>query len=166
MRYQLPQAPDFTPDGVTERIRITEFEDRHELAEFLEELFATDRQSVGCVSLAYSCILTRGVDQISRDYDAGSIVSLLSSDRLLCSQELINLTLIGRAVSNVFDRNFALSSEMILHGINRQSIIGFLTIYEHEGAFKVSHACVCKYLDLKKEINNIFFYFSFFYICA
>ena len=138
-QMQLQETSEFKPDGITEHIRIsTEFTTRTQLAEFLTELFTNDRQCIGCISLAYSCILTRGVDQIKQDYDSGSIESLLTPERLLCTQELVNLAMIGRAVSNVFDRNLAISSDMILQGINRQSIIGFLTMYEHEGAFKVS----------------------------
>lgn len=135
---EFPETTDFSPDGITEHIRVsTEFTSAIEVAEFLCELFSLDRQIMGAISLAYSCILTRGVNQIKLDFDSGSIETLLTPERLLCTQELVNLTLIGRAVSNVFDRNFAISSEMILQGINRQSLIGFLTIHEHEGAFKV-----------------------------
>src|SRR5699024_5189901 len=118
-RMQLPETSQFTPDGITEHIRVSpEFDNDAQQADLLCDLFAHDRQSIGCVSLAYSCILTRGLDQIKQDYDSGSIDSLLTPERLLCTQELVNLALIGRAVSNVFDRNFAISSEMILQGIN------------------------------------------------
>ncbi len=136
---ELSEAVGFAPDGITEHIRISvELSSLAEVTQFLSELFSHDRHCLGAISLAFSSILTRGVNQIQQDYDSGSIETLLTPERLLCTQELVNLTLIGRAVSNVFDRNFAISSEMILQGINRQSLIGFLTIHEHEGAFKVS----------------------------
>ena len=135
--FQLPPSTNFTPDGITERIRVCDFTEFEQLTNFLVDLFTINRRSIGAVTLAYSCILTRGIDRIRRDYDIGSIESLLTPGRLLCTQELINLMLIGRAVSNVFDRNFAISSELILHGINRRSLLGFLTIHEHDGASKV-----------------------------
>lgn len=135
---QLSETADFTPDGITEHIRVsTELTSAIEVTEFLCQLLSLDRQSLGAVSLVYSCILTRGPHKIKQDFDSGSIETLLTPERLLCTQELVNLTLIGRGVSNVFDKNFAISSEMILQGINRQSLLGFLTIHEHEGAFKV-----------------------------
>ncbi|KAI2796969.1 hypothetical protein BLOT_015612 [Blomia tropicalis] len=152
-----PDNGEIVADGITERIWLAEFEDQVEMIEFIIKLFMIDRTSIGCISLAYSCILTRGIDQIKLDYDCGSIESLLTPERLLCTQELVNLTLIGRAVSNVFDRHFALTNEMILQGITRQSLIGFLTIHEHEGAFKVGSCYKNPKLPIYVVLNEYHF---------
>lgn len=137
-QIQLQPAVDFRPDGITEHLRLSvDLTDMEQIVAFLTQLLIINSQALGAISLVYSCILTRGIDQIRNDYDSGSIETLLTPERLLCTQELVNLTLIGRAVSNVFDRNFTMS-EVTLQGITRQSTIGFLTMHEYEGAFKVS----------------------------
>ncbi len=46
------------------------------------------------------------------------------------SQELMNLLLTGRAVSNVFDNSMTLSDSLTCHGIRSRSDIGYLTILE------------------------------------
>ncbi|OTF77791.1 hypothetical protein BLA29_014392, partial [Euroglyphus maynei] len=91
--------------------------------------------NIGCVSFVYSCILTRGIEEIQNDYDQGSIQTLLTPETLLCSQELVNLCLIGRAVSNVFDNDIQCNG-LSLQGVKKQSTIGFLTLYEYGGGAK------------------------------
>ena len=46
------------------------------------------------------------------------------------SQELMNLLLTGRAVSNVFDNSITLSDSLTCHGVQARSDIGYLTILE------------------------------------
>lgn len=46
------------------------------------------------------------------------------------SQELMNLLLTGRAVSNVFDNSMTISDSLMCHGIQSRSDIGYLTILE------------------------------------
>ena len=94
--------------------------------------------------------MTRGIDEIQNDYDQDSIQTLLTPETLLCSQELVNLCLIGRAISNVFDNDLNCSNELILQGVKKQSTIGFLTFYEYDGGAKV-----CNIYDYKKNINII-----------
>lgn len=53
-----------------------------------------------------------------------------------CSQELVNLLLHGKCISNVFDNEVNLD-EKILHGIKAQSDIGFLSLFEHYGSCEV-----------------------------
>lgn len=42
----------------------------------------------------------------------------------------MNLLLTGRAVSNVFDNSMVLSDELICHGIQSRSAVGYLSILE------------------------------------
>ena len=51
------------------------------------------------------------------------------------SQELINLMLVGKAVSNVHDGDKDMGDGLVLKGINKQSEVGFLTFFEHYGYF-------------------------------
>ena len=55
------------------------------------------------------------------------------------SQELINIILVGKAASNVFDGDKDMGDNFILKGINRQSEIGFLTLFEAYGYFQVGN---------------------------
>lgn len=127
----------FRPDGITEHLVVAEFFSRAELLSFLDSLFERNLLGVGCVSLAYSCLLSRGLDEIRQDYDPHSITSLLCTEALLCTQELVNLMLVGRAVSNVFDRSVRYNDQLVLRGITHQSTIGFLTLHEHRQDFNV-----------------------------
>lgn len=51
------------------------------------------------------------------------------------SQELINIMLVGKAVSNVFNGDKDMGDNFILKGIHKQSEIGFLTLFEAYGYF-------------------------------
>jgi len=54
-----------------------------------------------------------------------------------CSQELINLLLFGKCISNAFDNEVQLDDK-VLKGITSQSEIGLLSLFEHYGSFQVS----------------------------
>ncbi|KAH9415315.1 hypothetical protein DERP_006409 [Dermatophagoides pteronyssinus] len=134
----LDETKELRFDNITERLRIGQFESKKKLFDFLFQLFQQHSNfQIGCVSFVYSCILTRGIDEIQNDYDQDSIQALLTPETLLCSQELVNLCLIGRAISNVFDNDLNCSNELILQGVKKQSTIGFLTFYEYDGGAKV-----------------------------
>ena len=53
------------------------------------------------------------------------------------SQELINTMLVGRGSTNVHDGDKDLGDDFILKGIQKQSEIGFLTLFEHYGHMAV-----------------------------
>eukprot|EP00741_Cyanophora_paradoxa_P000404 tig00000404_g395.t1 len=85
------------------------------------------RSGCGVVMVLYSAILTRGVANIRKDMDM-SDATLIGSHGY-CTQELVNLLLMGRAHSNVFDGERRLD-EQILRGIPRRSDVGYLTLFE------------------------------------
>ena len=99
----------------------------------------TDPNGYGALILVMSAILSRGPNMIVKDMDdmIGSAGKLVGAHGY-CTQELVNLLLIGQAVSNVFDGNKVLESdtpsstdELIeLRGISSRSEIGFLTLFE------------------------------------
>jgi hypothetical protein len=62
-----------------------------------------------------------------------------------CSQELINLLLIGKCISNAFD-NEILLEEKALKGITAQSDIGLLSLFEHYGSFQVRINCTFSFI--------------------
>lgn len=65
------------------------------------------------------------------------IGSTLINEHGYASQEIINIMLVGEAKSNVHDGDKDLGDNFILKGINKQSDIGFLTLFEHYGYFEV-----------------------------
>lgn len=97
----------------------------------------------GVALLLYSLALTRGIAMLGRDADFPTPLIGVNG---YCSQELVNLLLIGRAHSNVFDgeKNVGGSEEdatsggegggVRLKGVPRRGLVGFLTLFEKQGA--------------------------------
>jgi hypothetical protein len=81
----------------------------------------------GVVLFLYSVILTRGVDNIAADQDTPGP---LMGAHAYCSQDMVNLLLSGKAVTNVFDGEQKLDSTT-LSGFTEQQEVGFLTLFEH-----------------------------------
>ncbi|GFE53495.1 FAM188A, putative [Babesia ovis] len=85
---------------------------------------------MGVISFMLSVLATRGIDSIHGDMDDPSmpLIGLYGH----CSQELVNLILQGKAVSNIFDGEKSLPggdehSSYKLRGITAQGTVGFLT---------------------------------------
>ena len=53
------------------------------------------------------------------------------------SQELLNIILVGKAASNVFDGDKDMGDNFIIKGVHKDSEIGFLTLFEAYGYFQV-----------------------------
>lgn len=85
------------------------------------------------VLLVYSIILTKGIQNIIDDMDVQD--NSLLTEHGYASQELINIMLVGKAVSNVFNGDKDMGDNFILKGIHKQSEIGFLTLFEAYGYF-------------------------------
>ena len=92
----------------------------------------------GVAMLLYSLLLTRGIAMVQRDADFPA--SLIAPNGY-CAQELVNLLLVGRAHSNVFDGEKVVGavegeagSGARLRGIPKPSCVGFLTLFERQGA--------------------------------
>ncbi|TNV73474.1 hypothetical protein FGO68_gene15445 [Halteria grandinella] len=89
----------------------------------------------GAILLVYSVIQTRGIRNILDDMDMRE--NSLLTEHGYASQELINIILIGKATSNVFDGDKDMGDNFIIKGIHKQSDIGFLTLFEAYGYFQV-----------------------------
>uniref|UniRef100_A0A674IS03 Ubiquitin carboxyl-terminal hydrolase MINDY n=1 Tax=Terrapene triunguis TaxID=2587831 RepID=A0A674IS03_9SAUR len=78
----------------------------------------------GCILLTLSVIFTRSID-----------LCIVDDFFLYCKQELVNLLLTGKAVSNVFNDVIELDSGngniTVLKGITNRSDIGLLSLFEH-----------------------------------
>lgn len=83
------------------------------------------------LSFVYSLVITRGIEALRHDMDDAStpLVGVFGH----CAQELVNLCLTGRAVTNVFDGNVTFqdgSDVLTLQGIQERPLVGFLSTLE------------------------------------
>ncbi|KAK2835491.1 hypothetical protein Q5P01_015975 [Channa striata] len=136
----------FTPtghyksEGLLEKttcFTVDSFKDLQLLIEQHIEQFETG--VFGCILLTISAILSRSIEKVRADMDVPS--TTLIGAHGYCTQELVNLLLCGRAVSNVFDNDMELDSGngnmTLLKGIKAHSDIGFLSLFEHYNICKV-----------------------------
>ncbi|XP_076360643.1 putative ubiquitin carboxyl-terminal hydrolase MINDY-4 isoform X1 [Tachypleus tridentatus] len=122
-------------DGIIEKLILKTFESYDDLVNYLYccsvELQAESSNS--CITFLYSAILSRGIDRVVKDMDDPSYT--LVGRQGYCTQEMVNLFLTGKAVSNVFNGTLELGKSSLngttLHGIPDQSDIGFLSLFEH-----------------------------------
>ncbi|KAL1270078.1 hypothetical protein QQF64_032367 [Cirrhinus molitorella] len=136
----------FTPvgryksDGVLEMITYVTVETLDDLTLVLEQhVRQYESGPFGCILLTVSAILSRTIATIQSDMDVPS--STLIGAHGYCTQELVNLLLCGRAVSNVFDDEMKLDSGngnfTLLKGIKARCNIGLLSLFEHYNICKV-----------------------------
>lgn len=86
------------------------------------------QNSGGVLFLTMSIVASRGKSRIQNEFD-DPINTRLTSQFGHCGQELINVCLIGQAVSNVFDNDVNLG-ETVCRGISSQPAIGYLSQLE------------------------------------
>jgi hypothetical protein len=82
----------------------------------------------GLILFLLSVILSRGIDRIQSDMDHPS--NTLLGRHSYCTQELVNLILIGSAISNIHNHNINFG-DTILKGATKQSSVGQLSLFEH-----------------------------------
>ncbi|XP_022605230.1 probable ubiquitin carboxyl-terminal hydrolase MINDY-4 isoform X1 [Seriola dumerili] len=136
----------FTPtghyksEGVLEKIKCFTVYNIKDLQLFLEqhiEQFETG--GLGCILLTISAILSRSIEKIREDMDVPTTTLIAAHG--YCTQELVNLLLCGRAVSNVFDNDMELDSGngnmTLLKGIKGHCDVGLLSLFEHYNICKV-----------------------------
>lgn len=136
----------FTPigryksDGILEMITYVTVETLDDLTLVLEQhVRQFESGPFGCILLTISAILSRTIAIVRSDMDVPT--STLIGAHGYCTQELVNLLLCGRAVSNVFDDEMKLDSGngnfTLLRGIKTRSDIGLLSLFEHYNICKV-----------------------------
>ncbi|KAJ3137418.1 hypothetical protein HK100_000687 [Physocladia obscura] len=137
------QREKYVPDGITENMQLFEFYDINLLKEFLLINIGTftvnDPNKQGLIQLLYSVILSRGAETL-RDEDFDEIDCSLIGRHGYCTQEMVNLILTGKAISNVHDGDIRLGDgedTKILKGMKKTCQFGFLSLFEHYGSMKV-----------------------------
>ncbi|XP_053359378.1 probable ubiquitin carboxyl-terminal hydrolase MINDY-4 [Clarias gariepinus] len=136
----------FTPmghyrsDGILEMITCVEVQSFDDLKLLIDQhIHQFESGPFGCVLLIVSAVLSRTIPMVKEDMDVPT--STLIGAHGYCTQELVNLLLCGRAVSNVFDNEMKLDSGngnfTLLKGIRERCDIGMLSLFEHYNICKV-----------------------------
>lgn len=125
----------FRADEFIETLSLYTFVDFEDLSNFMRQVigqFEIDGQG-GVMASLYSVILSRKVEGVKEDMDVPT--NKLMGAHGYCTQEMVNLYLSGRAVSNVFNDVMELDSGegniMILKGIVSRCDVGLLSLFEH-----------------------------------
>ncbi len=104
----------------------------------------TSTVGTGLICVVLSCILSRGVESVLADADAGSEVPLIGAHDY-GTQGLVHLMLAGAAVTGVHDGEIDLGG-FIAKGVTTRTSVGVLSIFEHFGHMVVgSHLKVPKH---------------------
>ncbi|XP_028443283.1 probable ubiquitin carboxyl-terminal hydrolase MINDY-4 isoform X2 [Perca flavescens] len=130
----------FTPTGhyksrgVLEKITCFAVDNIKDLQLLLEQHIDQFETGVlGCILFTISAVLSRSIDKVRDDMDVPT--TTLIGAHGYCTQELVNLLLCGRAVSNVFDNDMELdsgnSNMTLLKGVKGHCDVGLLSLFEH-----------------------------------
>ncbi|XP_054645119.1 probable ubiquitin carboxyl-terminal hydrolase MINDY-4 isoform X2 [Dunckerocampus dactyliophorus] len=136
----------FTPsghykcEGVLEKVTCFTVDSMTELQVLVEQhVDQFETGELGCLLLTVSAVLSRSIAKVREDMDVAT--TALIGAHGYCTQELVNLLLVGQAVSNVFDGNVELDpgkgNSTLLKGIKGPCNVGLLSLFEHYNIFKV-----------------------------
>ncbi|XP_074659051.1 putative ubiquitin carboxyl-terminal hydrolase MINDY-4 isoform X2 [Tubulanus polymorphus] len=126
----------YKADNFTETLVLYYFDSYDGLIDFMKRNiyhFETDG-SGGVIMVLFSSILSSTVEMVKSDMDDRS--NKLMGAHGYCTQEMVNLILLGYAASNVFNDTVELGgaadgSSLILKGIRQRSDVGLLSLFEH-----------------------------------
>lgn len=124
----------YRSDGVLEKITCITVYSMKDLQLLLDQhIHEFESGTFGCILLTISVILSRSVERVREDMDVPT--TTLVGAHGYCTQELVNLFLSGRAVSNVFDNDMELDSGngnlTLLRGMKGHCDVGLLSLFEH-----------------------------------
>lgn len=139
-RQQFTPAGKYKADGILESLILYSFKKYDDLLTFLQQnIYQFERGPFGSILLTVSSVFSRSIDLVQRDFDVPT--NCLIGAHAYCTQELVNLILGGRAVSNVFNDVMELDSgngnSTVLKGVSSRSDIGFLSLFEHYSVCQV-----------------------------
>ncbi|XP_006803419.1 probable ubiquitin carboxyl-terminal hydrolase MINDY-4 [Neolamprologus brichardi] len=139
-RNQFIAARPYRSEGVLEKITCLTVENLKDLELILEQhVEQFEPGMLGCVLLTVSAVLSRSIQKVQEDMDVPT--TTLIGAHGYCTQELVNLLLCGRAVSNVFDDDVELDSGngnmTLLKGVKGHCDVGLLSLFEHYNICKV-----------------------------
>ena len=146
MRKHFSSAGKLRADGITETLNLYKFDSAQSLFDFMMDSlgFLTGGGNNSVICFLYSCLLTRGLDNIRADMDSRD--THLMAAHGYCSQEMVNLITTGLATSNVFDDDVELGSgddTTLLKGVKTRSDVGLLSLFEHYKSCTVGSNLKC-----------------------
>ncbi|XP_025952227.2 probable ubiquitin carboxyl-terminal hydrolase MINDY-4 isoform X2 [Dromaius novaehollandiae] len=133
-KQQFTPIGKYKADGILETLILHSATRYEDLIAFLQRnIHQFEIGPCGCILLTVSVILSRSINLVRNDFDV--LTNRLIGSHGYCTQELVNLLLTGKAVSNVFNNVIELDSGngniTILKGITSRSDIGLLSLFEH-----------------------------------
>ncbi|NWI13394.1 MINY4 hydrolase, partial [Crypturellus soui] len=133
-KQQFTPIGKYKADGILETLILHSATRYEDLIAFLQKnMHQFEIGPYGCILLTVSVILSRSINLVRNDFDV--LTNRLIGSHGYCTQELVNLLLTGKAVSNVFNNVIELDSGngniTILKGITSRSDIGLLSLFEH-----------------------------------
>ncbi|XP_069815363.1 probable ubiquitin carboxyl-terminal hydrolase MINDY-4 [Dendropsophus ebraccatus] len=139
-KQQFSPAGRYKADGILESLILYSLRTYEDLVIFLQQnINQFEHGPFGCILLTVSVVFSRTFDLVQKDFDDPT--NCLIGAHAYCTQELVNLILGGRAVSNVFNDVMELDSGngniTVLKGISGRSDIGFLSLFEHYNVCQV-----------------------------
>ncbi|XP_056340996.1 probable ubiquitin carboxyl-terminal hydrolase MINDY-4 isoform X4 [Oenanthe melanoleuca] len=151
-RQQFTPTGKYKADGILETLILHSATRYEDLIVFLQQnIHQFEIGPYGCILLTVSVILSRSINLVRSDFDV--LTTRLIGSHGYCTQELVNLLLTGKAVSNVFNNVIELDSGngniTILKGITSRSDIGLLSLFEHYDVCQIQLRCALK---IKKVI--------------
>jgi hypothetical protein len=124
--------------GVVEGLGYIKFTAKQDLYSAIENRFHEfshpDENGNGYIQFLLSAILSRGIQNIRSDMDAFNVC--LMGQHSYCTQDMVNLLIIGKAISNLYDGDIDIDGTLI-KGIKTQSEIGQLSLFEYYNNLKV-----------------------------
>jgi len=120
----LPLPVGYGPEQLT----INAFTDLDGARLFFRENLQQFESDSGVMLFVLSLILTHSIEAIRKDFD--DPMSTLTGQFGHCSQELLNLLLLGKATQHIFDGRKYLDGGMIFIGLEDNPEIGYLTQLE------------------------------------
>ncbi|XP_069067142.1 probable ubiquitin carboxyl-terminal hydrolase MINDY-4 isoform X1 [Pleurodeles waltl] len=139
-RQQFSPVGRYKADGILEMILLYTLTKYEDLKTFLlQNIHQFEIGPFGCILLTFSVVFSRSFALVRADFDVPT--NSLIGAHGYCTQELVNLLLTGKAVSNVFNDVVELDSGngniTLLKGIDLRSDIGFLSLFEHHNVCQV-----------------------------
>ena len=146
-KASVDRTSTYAPDGVTELVRVWDAESlgdvRALVAHHVDDLTAP--RGPGVLMVLYSALLSRTLTSARGDMDEIAGERRFLVDRHgYASQEAVNLLLVGRAHTNVFDGERRMEDDVagsgdavVLRGIPARGDLGFLTLHEAYGYYTV-----------------------------
>lgn len=139
-RQQFSPVGRYKADGILETILLYTLTKYEDLKSFLQQnIHQFEIGPFGCILLTFSVVFSRSFGLVRADFDVPT--NCLIGAHGYCTQELVNLLLTGKAVSNVFNDVVELDSGngniTLLKGIDLRSDIGFLSLFEHYNVCQV-----------------------------